>query len=120
MRRMSNIRRTRNDEARPVREAYRWQHSVCQFPRCSRQTVDIHEIVRGPSRVLALDEPCALLALCRRHHDELHQQGLLYGLAVKWLAQDGTWDLSRVLDLLGRAGGAITILEVQQRAERIE
>ena len=102
-----------------MREAYRWANSVCQFPRCSEPAADLHEIVRGSGRVLALDQPCALLSLCRQHHDELHRHDRLYGLVIKWLTQDGTWDLSHVLRLLGLADGAITVLEVQQRAESI-
>jgi len=45
---------------------------------------------------------------------------VVYGLAVKWLAQDGTYDRVAVARLRGRKDDSITQREVEAVAELIQ
>lgn len=120
MRRKSQRRMAVESTASPAREAYRHEHYLCQFPRCRMLADDLHEIARGPARVKSLGVHAALLALCRRHHEWLHRKPrVVYGLAVKWLAHDGTYDRIAVARLRGRADDSITQEEVEAAAKEI-
>ena len=69
MRKVSETRRRRNLEAKPVRDALR-DLGHCEICGDSRSHLDVHEIARGPHRQVALDKPYALLLVCRRCHEE--------------------------------------------------
>jgi len=121
VRRKSRKRQHVEELAAPAREAYRHEHYLCQFPRCRRLADDLHELARGPARASSLGIAASLLALCRRHHEWLHRHPqVVYGLAVKWLAQDGTYDRVAVARLRGRKDDSITQREVEAVAELIQ
>jgi hypothetical protein len=70
MRKMSYKRRTRNLEAKPVRDKLR-ELGECEICRTAKGKLDVHEICRGVHREAALDKPFALLLVCRCCHDKL-------------------------------------------------
>lgn len=72
----SNIRRKREAEAKPVRDALR-ALGHCEICGVAGSRLDVHEICRGVHRQKALDKPFALLLLCRKCHDEV-------GSAIDW------------------------------------
>lgn len=69
MRNLSEKRRKRNLEAKPVRDTLR-EIGKCEI--CGKTTgkLDVHEICRGVHREAALDKPFALLLVCRRCHED--------------------------------------------------
>lgn len=77
LRRQSLKRAALMREAGPAREAYLEQFPLCMVPWCGNRSVDVHEILRGCYREVALSERAALLALCRACHDQ-------FGSAAKW------------------------------------
>ena len=76
MRPVSDKRRQRNAEAKPVRDALRTL-GHCEICGTTRGHFDVHEIARGPFRAICLDKPFALLLLCRKCHEEV-------GSASEW------------------------------------
>lgn len=69
MRKMSEKRRLRNLEAKPVRDKLR-ELGECEICGTARGQLDVHEICRGVYREAALDKPFALLLVCRRCHED--------------------------------------------------
>jgi len=56
-------------EAKPIRDAYRLAHPLCEMDGCtSRFNLDLHEIV-SRARGGSLTDPENLAVLCRPHHD---------------------------------------------------
>lgn len=103
------------------REQFRWDNPRCQWPGCHCLATDVHEIARGIYRRRALGFPAAMLALCRRHHDECHRRpSVVRDLAVKLLANDGTYDRVAVNRLRGRQPEAITQREVEEAAAQLK
>lgn len=76
MRQISKLRRKREAEAKPVRDALR-ALGHCEICGVSKTHLDVHEICRGVHRQAALDKPFALLLLCRKCHDNV-------GSAAEW------------------------------------
>jgi hypothetical protein len=70
MRSVSNKRRKRNAEAKPVRDELR-RLGRCEICGNVRGRFDVHEICRGVNRDKALDKPYALLLVCRACHDRM-------------------------------------------------
>jgi excisionase family DNA binding protein len=71
MKQISDKARKRYHEAKPVREVLRSEVGRCELCGCSRGTLDVHEIGRGPCRSICLDKRYALLLVCRLCHEEL-------------------------------------------------
>lgn len=69
MRRVSERRRKRNREAKPVRDELR-KLGHCEICGTTRGKLDVHEICRGVHRDAALDKRYALLLVCRRCHED--------------------------------------------------
>lgn len=116
MRSISKARSIRNAAARPVREQLRAETDRCDWcGKCG--PLDIHEILRGPMRVQALDQRCCLLVLGRPCHDALHRMAgddaRLCGLAILYHVRSADYCLSEINRLLNpRAPNAITQREV--------
>ncbi len=105
MKQISDRRRKRLDEARPVREQLRAEATACEWcgrANCGR--LDIHEIIRGSLRPQALDQRCCLLVLGRTCHDVIHRMGAsdgrLCGLAILYHVRSSDYDLRRFVALL--------------------
>ena len=78
MKAISDKRRKRNAEAKPVRDGLRREIDHCEICEKTRCVLDVHEICRGVHRQKALDKRFALLVVCRIPcHEEL-------GSAAKW------------------------------------
>ena len=94
LRRLSAARRKRNAEVQPVREQYRFEHSICEVCRRTR-AAELHEILRGKLRSQCLDKPALLLAVCRKCHDLIQPWKLTEQLWLKREAGSG-YDLEIV------------------------
>lgn len=115
MRRVSLKRQVLKQKVKAIREQYAESHQQCQFFNCPKMGEQTHEIARGPSRGLSLGDDCALLRLCFHHHNWLHRHPIFeYGVAVKWFANDGTFDLLRLNELRGRAPGSVDYEDVRR------
>ena len=89
MRKVSEKRRSRNLEAKPVRDKLR-ELGYCEICGTTRGRFDVHEICRGVYRASALDKPFALLLVCRSCHSEK-------------LSQAAEWPESRQLACLAKS-----------------
>lgn len=69
MRKVSDKRRQRNLEAKPVRDSLR-ELGHCEICGTTKGQLDVHEICRGVHREAALDKLFALLLVCRRCHED--------------------------------------------------
>ena len=86
-----------------MRDLFRHENPICQWPYCIARAEVLHEIARGAVRGKALDQPAALLHLCHKHHTLVHNRpSVARDLAVKQQANDGTYDLDKVNELRGR------------------
>jgi len=65
MKAISDKRRKRNAEAKPIRDALRKDVGHCEICGRTRGVLDVHEICRGVHRQKALDKRFALLVVCR-------------------------------------------------------
>jgi hypothetical protein len=75
--------------------------------------LEIHHIVRGPSRGKALDERCALIRACHDcHFRRLDSMPVVMQLAIKKRYDLTCYDRVKVNVLRGRAKEAITEAEV--------
>lgn len=89
MRKVSEQRRRRNLESKPVRDKLR-ELGHCEICGTTTGLCDVHEICRGGYRALALDKPFALLLVCRSCHDEK-------------LSSAAEWPEARQLSVLARS-----------------
>lgn len=106
MRPVSRRRQRVNRSAEQVRSEFEESFPLCMI--CPNEATDTHEISRGPGRQNSLGERCALLRLCRRHHDELHRSwtvGQQY--VLKALMDVEHFDRQRLNELRGRNKDAI-------------
>ena len=86
-----------------MRNLFRTENPVCQWPLCNKPGEVLHEIARGAVRGKALDQLAALLHLCHRHHELAHNRpSVVRDLRIKQAANDGTYDLQKVNELRGR------------------
>jgi len=51
------------------------QHPVCQWPECRRDSFDVHE-PKTRARGGSILDPDNAVALCRQHHDWVHDHPL--------------------------------------------
>ena len=75
MKQMSDKRRARYMQAKPVRDELRAEVNECEVCERTRVSFDVHEICRGVHRQKALDKRYALLLVCRPCHEELGSAG---------------------------------------------
>lgn len=64
MRSRSSKTSQREAEAKPVRDALRYEFPFCWGCGVQSWRLCVHEIAGGPHRQAFLDEPCGLLVLC--------------------------------------------------------
>ena len=118
VRRNTHKRAAADRAVQQIRLAYRLEHPHCQWIGCQHRGEDLHEIVRGPDRRKALGVPAALLHLCQEHHLLVHSQpSIVRDLAVKWVDNDGTFDIELIAQLRGRPASSITTTDVLDAAE---
>ena len=115
MRQQSTKRRRVVRNMDSARDAFREEMCRCAVPLCTLRGDDIHEIVRGPSRVTAYQERAAWLWLCRSHHDEFGDYAiwpLARQYALKAIVDLEHYDRVLLNRLRGRADNAIDEMEV--------
>ena len=116
LRHTSKKRAKLNREAKPLRDE--WRERACAYLGCIAKADDVNEITRGPSRERALDKPYAVLAVCRKHHDEIQNWPLAKLLALKRLADPTEYNRVECLRLrvfggeIDRMDNAVTEDEV--------
>lgn len=103
MRRVSLKRARRNREAQPVRDEL--QIGRCEWCN-SDQPTELHELANGPVRQECLDQPYALLRICRDCHRELHRfpkdAAVSIGLALIRFRRPQDYSLSMFYELTKR------------------
>lgn len=135
MKRKSDKTRKREREAEPFREHLRRSVGRCECCGRKQERPEVHEISRGPYRQKSLDQPFAVLVLCRWCHEEFGDAAIwpearqLALLAERRLPD---WDLEAYLRLKSpRAPKRIELsevtaymskelLKVEQVAERMQ
>ena len=104
---------------KPERDDFLASFWLCQV--CARkESVDVHEIARGPHRRKAIQHRCTWLAVCRDCHEELDNYSiwpLTRQLAVKLLHDGKHFDLPTFNVIRGRDEGAIEIEDVTKHLE---
>lgn len=127
MKRISDKRRKRIAQAKPIRDALLKRVARCEKcghdPRKARRgaiawRLDVHEIARGPARDAALDQPSCLLVLCRPCHDEIHEHPHAWleerQLALLATSRPEDVDLKTYNEVKGLGPTRITLMEVQR------
>ncbi len=103
MRNMSERFRLRADEAEPVRAALR-QRGVCEvcLQPASPENLDVHELVPGCCRQLALDQRYATLCATRLCHSYIETLTIPNQLAYLHIARPSDFDLEKYYSLTKR------------------
>lgn len=131
MRRWTDKRRARNDEARVIRQAMVDAATGCELCGCSplrpnrrlpigMSQLCVHEIANGPLRNKAQDKPYATLVVCWACNAELNNKGRdgwpePRQLAVLALSRPQDFDLRAYNELVNpRAPRRITLFEVYE------
>ena len=99
-----------------TREDYRKAFARCQGDdNCPFAGVEVHEIPRGIYRKEASNHRCALLLLCRVHHDAMGNYKvwpIARQLARKLLVDGDYFDLETICEIRDRVPTAITLVDV--------
>ena len=104
MRRISSKTAARNAEVAPVRDQLRI--GACDWCASDRHGLVLHEIANGPVRSAALDCPFAVVRLCCRCHQDLHElpkrHAVCIGLALIHYLRPEDYSLARFYRLTRR------------------
>jgi hypothetical protein len=112
MRRVSKTRAKRNREVKQWREDLRREVGRCEKCLKPAANLDVHELVPGNCRALALDKRFAVLCLHRLCHNALEAMTIPRQLAYLLRARPEDFQMEQYWELIGRRWPDIEDIQV--------